>query len=362
MFNKITSKPVLRVSEIKNFLFFSEARFKYPKGYRQAEWFFGGAHAIATVCEKVSKEKKGEIIVALPGFFCGQTIRFLRSMSIKLVFYQLGDALTPDFKNLEEQISADGIDVFVLVHYFGAVKAQQDSKSFADSYNAIFLEDAAHVMSYADNHWQGDYIILCPHKHFVSPPVALLIHKDSRKLRYGGALKFANFPIFWMTKQLIRALFRQKVAPWGRVWNSDSEKIDAMLPSRHAINRAIYNLENYKSDRRLKKHNAMSLYDGLSKVDGWTPFQVASVSETPYLLAMICDDRNIARRRYGLLNARYPIVVQWPDLPCEINENEIVREQVTDLRDRVLYFPIHSQLDLDSWLQEITQIVNGKGF
>ncbi|MDB2676338.1 hypothetical protein N9Y82_02965 [Amylibacter sp.] len=362
MINKITSKPVLRVSDVKKFLFFTETSFKLPKGYRQAEWLLGGAQAMAIVCEKVAQKKNRKIKVALPGFFCGQTIRFLRSMPVELVFYQLLDDLTPDFQNLQQQSLTDHIDILILVHYFGTVKAQKDARMFANSNNMILLEDAAHVMTVENNYWQGDYIIFSPHKHFVSPPIGLLIHKEEKKLNDVGNLKFANFPVLWMAKQLVRTMIRSRTAPWGAVWNSHSQNIDTLSPNSHSIKRAIYNLKNHNKDRRLKKYNAISLCETLTTVSGWTPFQLTSGIETPYLFAMICDDRHIASRRYGLLNVQNPIVNQWPDLPYEIDESKIIREQVTDLLDRVLYFPIHGQLNTVSWLKEITRIVNIKGF
>ena len=359
----INTKPAIRLADIGAFLLCPNLSIEYPKGYCGLEWFKGGAEGIAALCEKTIAEKNRKITIAIPGYFCGQTIRFLRSMPVNIVFYELLEGLTPDFQKLEEQFSHAEVDIFVLVHYFGAIQSQRESRIFADAHNAILLEDAAHVCSHKQKDWLGDYLLFCPHKHFASAPIAFLVHKAPNFFNSESKHhEYPFFPVKWLLKQVIRPIFKRNISSWGAVYSKEVQNIKRKLPDRHSIKVALYNLQNSDDSARARKNNATILLEQLSHIGGWHQFISLSMSDTPYLLAMVCDDANIARRRYKQLNVRHSLVMQWPDMPCELQSSKAICSQVADWRDCVLLFFVHQQLDVEKWLKEVSQVVNAQEF
>ena len=247
------------------------------------------------------------------------------------------------FTKLENQLRNIELDIFVLVHYFGGVKAQKESRVFSDQKNAILLEDCAHVVSYKDNRWLGDYLLFCPHKHFISPSIGVLIGKIS--VTHGAKTKArqAVFPLIWVLKQLIRPILKRRVSLWGGVWSDGVENFDNKLPNKHLINKSISYLENCSDTVIARKNNTALLLERLESVGGWRQFNAQSVSETPYVLAMICDNEEIAKSRYKNMNGQHSLVMQWPDLAVEICQNKDVTSQTMFWLDRVLFFFIHQR-------------------
>ena len=358
----ITSKPVIRLADLLAFLNYPESRISYPVGYLGAKWFRGGALGIAAMCECVIAKKNRKITIAVPSYFCGQTLRFLRSISVNIVFYELSEELTPDFQKIEKQFLNVEVDIFVLVHYFGSIKAQREARIFADCKDAVMLEDAAHVYSYKHHEWLGDYLLFSPHKHFASPEIGLLIFKKPEPFYEKEDSISPIFPFKWLLKQVFRAMFVKSTSSWGVVWCDDARNIDRKSPDRYSVKQAIFNLQNPDDAIKTRKNNAAILLKKLSYVGGWRQFNNFSTLDTPYLLPMICDDANIAKQRYEKLNVHCPLVMQWPDLPGELKTVHFDTSLVAAWLDRVLFFFIHQQMDEENWLGQVKQIITAKGF
>jgi hypothetical protein len=360
--NMITSKPNLNTKNLYSFLTCEKATARLPRTYSSIDWFSSGAKGLAKLCERTILEKERAITIALPGYFCGQSIRFLRSMSVNIVFYSLTESLTPNFAELEKKLEDTRLDLFVLVHYFGAIKAQAESRVFADNQGAIFLEDCAHVTSYRGSDWIGDYLLFCPHKHFALPSVGLLIHRNQSFYNPIFRKDHRYLTLIWMVKQLFRSYIKRSVAPWRTVWSNILEHIDERVPDELVIRNAVREIENCDQIVSKRKINAKFLRSKLDLCDGWRQFNEIENDATPYLLAMICDDEDIAKRRYQLLNMKHQLVMQWPDLPAEILEDKSIYNQAEGWLGRVLFFFIHQQMDTSIWISEVESFITSKGF
>jgi hypothetical protein len=112
--------PSLYSSDIKRWFRNKGKSLTLREGYEDYCWSSGGAEALATICKHVAKSKKREINVYLPGYFCGQSLRYLRSLPIKLCFYPLDAALLPDYSKINASHKDFSVDIFVHVHYFGS--------------------------------------------------------------------------------------------------------------------------------------------------------------------------------------------------------------------------------------------------
>jgi len=358
----ITSKPNLNTKNLYSFLTCEKATARPPRTYSSIDWFSSGAQGLAKLCERTILEKERAITIALPGYFCGQSIRLLRSISVDIVFYSLTESLTPNFLELDKQLKGKHLDLFVLVHYFGAIKAQAESKVFADNQGAIFLEDCAHVASYSDSDWIGDYLLFCPHKHFALPSVGFLIHRNQSFYNPLFRKDHRYLTLIWIVKQLFRPYIKRSVAPWRIVWSDVRENIDLRVPDKLVIRNALREIENCDQILFQRKSNAKLLLSKLDLCDGWRQFNEIENDATPYLLAMICDDEDIAKRRYQLLNMKHQLVMQWPDLPAEILEDKSIYNQAEGWLSRVLFFFIHQQIDTSIWVEELESSITSKGF
>ena len=84
--------------------------------------------------------------------------------------------------------------------------------------------------------------------------------------------------------------------------------------------------------------------------------------DSSYVLGMICDSKEIAKRRFNLLNQNYQLVMQWPDLPLEINQDNEILAQTKKWQGSVLFFFIHQQLDTSIWIRELERVLEAKNF
>ena len=63
-------------------------------------------------------------------------------------------------------------------------------------------------------------------------------------------------------------------------------------------------------------------------------------NDCPYLIPMICETKEIASRRFYILNKKYQIVMQWPDIPLELKSLKDINKEIYQLVDKVLFFII----------------------
>ena len=77
---------------------------------------------------------------------------------------------------------------------------------------------------------------------------------------------------------------------------------------------------------------------------------------------MQCDSTQIARRRFFLLNKKNRLVMLWPDLPEEIKQLSEICQQSTEWVESTLFFFIHQNIDLNTWLFKINKIITKDGF
>ena len=333
-----------------------------PSEYQGILWQNSGAEAISYICENLIVSSKSKSFnIWLPAYFCGQSLRYLRSVPVKIHFYQLNSKLLPDFNWLADATAKESVDIFVHVHYFGRVSGQSESRIFSDSKNAVFIEDCAHVISpQPQNSWLGDYLVFSPHKHFPLPKVGVIISRKSFKDSTGQ--QNDKFPIAWVLRQLFRrTLKRTYHAMWQRQWNGDIVKSSKNYPYKDTIKVAGSYLVDYFSAYEIRRKHVGILNTLLVSMSGWQPLLEYSDSDVPYLFGMICDSPLIAQERFNILNKRYKLVMQWPDLPNEIRDRTDVCEFSCDLVDRTLFFFVHQQLNTNQWQIEIKRAMTQIG-
>lgn len=334
-----------------------------PSEYQGIQWHNSGAEAISTICENlVASSKRKFLNIWLPAYFCGQSLRYLRSAPVRIHFYELDSKLLPDFNWLSKATANERVDVFVHVHYFGRVSGQSESRVFSDSKNAVLIEDCAHVISsQLQNSWLGDYLLFSPHKHFPLPRVGLIISRKSFKV--STEQHNNNLPLAWVLRQLFRRLLKRTYNTiWQRQWNGDIVKSSKICPNNATVKVAASYLVDYFTASEIRRNHLSIINKLLMPMAGWQPLLEYSDNDVPYLFGMICDSSLIAQKRFNILNKRFKLVMQWPDLPSEIRGRADVCEFSCDLVDRTLFFFVHQKIDTDRWIEEIEMVMQVDGF
>lgn len=348
--------PRLHGADFMRWFARDDGELSLPAGYA-ARWYAGGAEALADICAQLAVQRGHRIDVLLPGYFCGQSLRYLRRLDVNLLFYPLTDGLQPDYDDIAHRASAD---VLIHVHYFGHVAGQTESRVCADALGAILIEDCAHVISPAVQvDWGGDYLIFAPHKLFPLPPVGLAFVRQPP----GAPTAVVPFPYRWFVRQAARrVLSRAPATSWGRVWSGGAEEFRAACPRAWITRASTACLVGFDPAAAVRRANAARLRELLATVTGWQAFCVADEKDTPYLFGMLCASPELARQRFEALNQRARLVLQWPDLPVEICDTPRISNQCVDWVDKVLHFVVHQQLDSREWLNEVEKAIRTEEF
>lgn len=353
--------PLLCRKDIPHWFNSESTQLRLPADYNSYRWHSSGAAALASICARIAAQKGRHINVLIPGYFCSQSLGYLRTLPVRMVFYALTEKLMPDYEEIRSH-NDDAIDLFVHVHYFGRIAGQQQSRAFADELGAALIEDCAHVISPLIGHeWVGDYLVFAPHKHFPLPKVGLAISRlpfDEQSSKPARGY-FAG----WLLRQGVRHLIT--TAPtsfWHQQWTDTVSAYENVSPPKLVTRATASYLTNSESASTARRINAGHLLAKLERVSGWSGLFSAYETSVPYLVGMLCDTRARAERRFGILNRRARLVMQWPDLPRELSSLPRIEAQCSDWVDRTLFFFVHHQLDLAHWIDEIDNAIQSDKF
>lgn len=335
-----------------------------PEGYHTMYWRAGGAEALAEVCDRIAIQKNRRISLLLPGYFCGQSLRFLRSSNVELLFYPLTDDLVPDYSYIEETCINKNFDIFLHVHYFGKIEGHRESREFTNKYGAVLIEDCAHIISpWICDEWEGDYLIFSPHKHFPLPRLGVVLSKELNDINHLHDSDSSALPHIWAIKQFVRRVWRIGAgAEWGVTWTDQNEDLVVRRQRKGLIKMALSAYQNSDNVASIRRENSTGLSKILAPIEGWNPLIIDGSITSPYVIGMLCGSRDISRHRFKRLNHNYSLVMQWPDLPIEIRTNEDISGWCLDRVERTLFFFVHQRLDTGQWLEVINDIVHAYDF
>lgn len=299
--------------------------------------YFGnsGSEILAKLVNILVKKSNNNFKIFIPAYFCGQSLKYLRSLDIKMEFYKLTEDLRPDYDYLEKFSFNKNQDAILLVHFFGRIVGQKEAENFAKSKEIYLIEDCAHIARFKSSQtWSGDFIFFSPHKHFLLPQIGLLFSKQELKIKN----KEKIYEYLWYLKQFAkRMIFYRRKVRWGKIFNSQITEFKFVIPSSNLQNKALRLIQ---TNDKLYKEKLLFIFNKISKFPGWYPLINFNEEDTPYLIPMICDSKEIASRRFYLLNKKYQIVMQWPDLPVELKSLKSINEKIFRLVDTVIFFII----------------------
>lgn len=327
-------------------------------------WHNSGAEALAEICKDIFLIKKRTLNILIPSYFCGQSLSYLRSLNAELHFYKLNKDFTPNLNFINDEFGSIKFDIFLNVHYFGKFFINNEFISLAKKQNAIVIDDCAHIVSpLTDFDFKGDFLIFSPHKHFPLPKVAFSINKANSNNSYANKFSY-SIPLGWLIKQILKKSFRRKLNTEWRVKFSSKEKIlNNFNPSIFTVNASLNYVRSFDEINLKRKKNKDKLIKRLSNIPKWSPLLDIENLSYPYLLGMICDDEKVAKKRFKLLNKKYPYVMQWPDLPNELlGFKSNLNDECITLVKRTIFFFIHQKINQNIWLKEIDNLIKNKNF
>ncbi|MGC8604545.1 MAG: hypothetical protein ACP5VS_12790, partial [Desulfomonilaceae bacterium] len=139
-------------------------------------WFSNSAWSIVAIVNLWQKlYAKTEPSFWLPGYFCNNSLKPLRSTAANLVFYPITPQLEPNYSACRKISKITPPDIFLLKHYFGQPAIASRAAEFCKHEGAWLIEDADHLTRRSravGNH--GDFVLYSPHLSLPIPDGALL--------------------------------------------------------------------------------------------------------------------------------------------------------------------------------------------
>lgn len=318
-------------------------------------WTSRGAWGIAAVAEARRFATGRTPRVWLPDYFCNESLGPLRALGATLFFYPVDSVGVPEWDTCRRLAAAHRPDIVLLVHYFGLPNDAIEGRRFADVYDAILMEDAAHILRPEPgigNH--GDFVLYCPHKWLALPDGAVLAANGTSRSRATPLARafraFGSVPApvaMWMTKRLVQmspfASLATRLHPGPRLsFEEDPAAKSFTVPvgmSRTAGRLlATQDLSAVIETRRCNHDTLAAVLRSLSAN------VLSDGAAVPYRLVLQFTDRAATSDLYARLQRHGLPVETWPDIPPEVAANPQEHTNALALRQTRVLLPIHQSL------------------
>ena len=336
------------------------------KDYSQVAWVRGGAHALALAIKSLQSQKNAKTVMYLPAYFCGDSLRFLRSMNIKFVFYELNSDFTPNFEFIRPPEKIDTVSVFLFVHFFGKYLNTHEANNFCQQHGMALIEDCAHLTKPQSDRHVGDFLVFSPHKHFGTKFGGILLsrHREFRETQ-SCTINKSDLP-WYFCKSLqsnIRALMQSSnTVPAVRLSNI-FEQFDLELLDGFHLKLNQFFLDKADATVAIRQSNAQHLetfFRDVASCDALTNFVEM---DQPYIFGVKFENRQQREFTQKLLIKNKIPCMLWPDIPFELLEIEELFSSVQQQVEKSLFLFCHQQLDIGSYTENLTfALKDGKAF
>ena len=289
---------------------------------------------------KLKKGKK-EIVFLVPNYYCDYSLKLIKILGSKIVFYNINKNFEPEFNSIK---SVSKIDIIIATHYFGKEYNFAKLADYCFNKKIWLVEDATHCLRKIGKiGTYGHFTIFSQHKFLsnVNGAILFLNHKkiskedldffDDRKKSFNLLKKFIiekkistfnnNFRV------LINIIYDCLIKPFKKekIDNFDNNNfIQNKFPNPKVdyISKKLLSLESNKigflSDYRKRCHQIVENY--LETIFYKDDFEILSdVNYDPYLL--IIKSKFKIREIYHDLKKKGIAVQTWPDLPDVVDKN-----------------------------------------
>jgi DegT/DnrJ/EryC1/StrS aminotransferase family len=314
------------------------------------------SHALGLAVDYLVASRSGITpLVWFPDYFCESALSLVRRSGVKIAFYPVTSALTPDWDGCRQMSIRHRPDLFVLVHYFGHAADGQNARTFCDEVGALLFEDAAHVIRPREAIGRhGDLVCYSPRKFFPIPDGGLLVVRGSDLCRSMARIvqhrpNTRASAARWVAKRAVRSVRRRLLLPRKPPGplpptTHEAEPIaaapfDELWMSNYSRLRLQYLFMSNEVDRI--ERNLFAGHSNLSSaLANCTDMQPIEIVDTliPYFTVMRCNSEALALRYLNELRAAGAEVFTWPTLPQEVKADPIRHREALRLRRTLLCF------------------------
>jgi len=348
-------------------------------------WLSRSAHSLGLIVlfrQKMYGQNK--VCVWIPNFFCNSSLKPLRDLGVELIFYPVNSNLYPDLELCKPLVDSNGLDIFVLVHYFGQAKRLDDVSIFCKKHGAYLVEDASHVFLPIKGVGEvGDFVFYSPHKHLAIPDGAILVvrkygpHEVGSKKSSIGILQETINEIFnssknrkltaytWLLKRIIQSLgFRRSIVctPYHEDVLSQSNNFDDPKMSNLAKRLLNAQLNDLINISKIRIKNAIKwnvVIRWLTSASVAPSYKWVSTMDTPYLASFKFPCIEVSEKLFhNLIKLGVPALT-WPDMPPEVSSSISYSDSIAiSLRNQQFYLPVHQSLPKKFQLPVVKHEIN----
>ena len=321
-------------------------------------WHNSGSDILAFLSDLVIK--KTNPVFLLPGFFCSQSLKGLRFLEAKFIFYKLTSDLRPDYKDINSILKKHNVDFFIHIHYFGKHIDQVKTRKICDENRIIMIEDCAHLISpVVSKKWLGDFIFFSPHKFFPIPYGSCLFSK--KELTSQTNFKYNSLKLTWFMKSFSKNFFQNKLFfnnSLNLEFSQKVEKPNYLVPHQRIVNSLYINNKTLFNMANTRKRNLKVIEDIFFQSHSWIKIMSFDTNDIPYVVGYQAKSKTeFLRKKEKLLSSKCPAMV-WPDLPIElkIHDNHCIEDIYRTKHS--IYFFLHEQINIFVYRQMIKNIFN----
>lgn len=301
--------------------------------------------SMALLAEAATRRFRRPVRVALPSWFCNQSLAPLRRTGASLVFMPVDLSGEADWRQ------AADCDLAIIVHAFG--RPYETSVARAAPF---LVEDCAHALRPAPGIGAtGDAVLYSPHKVLgLSEGSVLAVRGAASAMMEELETRLADLPIAppvgtWRLKRLLQSLLPDGVRrhfPQTGPSAMAADPVEGETPPLARVSvlaRKILSDSDLDREAASRRDNAQALRAALAGVGGIAPFN-SDDGPAPYRFVLRADSAARAGSIFAALRrARLPVET-WPDLPPEVTQAPHCFGAASELRHSLLLLPVHHAL------------------
>lgn len=318
----------------------------------------------------------------VPDYFCEQTLQYIRTTGVQLVFYPVTAARIPDWEGCNVLALEQKPHLFLFPHYFGREMDVVQIRNFCHKHKALFIEDCAHVLLPTKSIGKtGDFVIYSQHKHLSIPDGALLLvrptlmrilEKDSQNFLDSFKKVYQQLPqrsapvSSWVIKRIIQKCLPVLITILHsyKRRNANSQAFASIVApkqsylSRKLLAQQLSRIEAYAWHR---KYNAAVFSDLYERNQNEEIIYSELRQDFPYMLELKLHETKVL----SLINRAKKIGARlstWPDIAPEVLQFPENYSCAIDLYKSRVFFPIHHDISIEKLLYKFNKKVIAKTY
>tara|TARA_B100001250_G_scaffold26775_1_gene22084 strand:- start:12268 stop:13380 length:1113 start_codon:yes stop_codon:yes gene_type:complete len=343
----------------------------WVKKNQEGFWLSRSSYSMRLIARfRFEESKKKRINVWIPSYFCNESLDEIRKEKVRIYFYPIMENGIPDLRACKKQMTVKNApDLFFGVHYFGREIDFKEISEFAESFDAWFVEDAAHVLRRSGKIGKySHFTFFSPHKMLAIPDGSILVfNKDNffeskksleRFKKLYQEINVKNFKanvflIKWVLKRTIQKLgYRRSTYNNLEIFDDNEIKNSSqnLISRMSKFSKKLIMLEKSLESEINTRNENYNFWRNFFKKNNLVGDEIFSNHNLycPYLFGFKLKDRKQMLKALNLLNKYSIPALSWPDLPKEVYEEETRYKSAIELKRNTLFLPIHSSIKAKS--------------